>query len=59
MVSWPRMRVVRVLRVNAYESTVGWKGEHPQSVGWLSTVTNKYLCTLCIEMRRMAGMYVL
>jgi hypothetical protein len=54
MVSWPRMRVVRVQRVIAYESTIGWKVEHPQLVGWLSTVTDKNLCTLCIEMRRMA-----
>jgi hypothetical protein len=25
--------VARALRMNASEPTVGWKGEHPQSVG--------------------------
>jgi hypothetical protein len=34
VISWLGMRVARVLRMNASEPTVGWKGEHPQSVGW-------------------------
>jgi hypothetical protein len=42
VVSWLGTGVARVLRVNAAEPMVGWKGEHPQSVGWLSTVTDKY-----------------
>jgi hypothetical protein len=35
VVSWLGTGVARVLRVNASEPMVGWKGEHPQSVGWL------------------------
>jgi hypothetical protein len=42
MISWLGMGVVRVLRVNASEPTVGWKCEHPQSVGWMQLVIDKY-----------------
>jgi hypothetical protein len=42
VVSWFGREATRVLRVNAYDPTVGWKGEHPYSVGWLSTVRDKY-----------------
>jgi hypothetical protein len=31
-----------MLKVNAFDPMVGWKGEHPQSVGRLSTVIDKY-----------------
>ena len=34
VISWLGTRVARVLRMNAYDPMVGWKGEHPQSVGW-------------------------
>jgi hypothetical protein len=42
VISWLGTGVARVLRVNASEPMVGWKGEHPQSVGQLSTVIDKY-----------------
>jgi hypothetical protein len=42
VISWLGTGVARVLRVNASEPTVGWKGEHPQSVGWLQLVIDKY-----------------
>jgi hypothetical protein len=29
VISWLGMGVARVLRVNAYEPMVGWKGAHP------------------------------
>jgi hypothetical protein len=35
VISWLGTGVARVLRMNASEPMVGWKGEHPQSVGWL------------------------
>jgi hypothetical protein len=33
VISWLGTGVARVLRMNASEPMVGWKGEHPQSVG--------------------------
>jgi hypothetical protein len=42
VISWLGMRVARMLKVNASEPTVGWKGEQPQSVGRLSTIIDKY-----------------
>jgi hypothetical protein len=33
VISWLRMRVAIVLRMNAYEPTVGWKGKHPHLIG--------------------------
>jgi hypothetical protein len=33
VISWLGMGVARVLRMNAYEPMVGWKGEHPYSIG--------------------------
>jgi hypothetical protein len=42
VVSWLGMRVARMLKVNAYDPTVRWKGEHPQSFGRLSTIIDKY-----------------
>jgi hypothetical protein len=33
VISWLGTGVARALRMNASEPTVGWKGEHPQSVG--------------------------
>ena len=42
VISWFGTRVARVLRMNAFDPTVGWRGEHPQSVGQLSTVIDKY-----------------
>jgi hypothetical protein len=33
VVSWLGMGVARVLRVNASEPMVGWKGKHPHSFG--------------------------
>jgi hypothetical protein len=47
VISWLGMGVARVLRVNTFEPTVGWKGEHPHSVGWLQPIIDKYSCTLC------------
>ena len=32
VISWLGTGVARVLRMNASEATVGWKGENPQSV---------------------------
>jgi hypothetical protein len=42
VISWLGTRVAKVLRVNSSEPTVGRKGEHPQSVGWLQLVIDKY-----------------
>jgi hypothetical protein len=42
VISWLGTGVARVLRMNASEPMVGWKGEHPQSVGWLQLVIDKY-----------------
>jgi hypothetical protein len=46
VISWLGTGVARVLRVNASEPTVGWRGEHPQSVGWMPLVIDKYSHTL-------------
>jgi hypothetical protein len=46
VISWLGTGVARVLRVNASEPMVGWRGEHPQSVGWLQLVIDKYSHTL-------------
>jgi hypothetical protein len=40
------MGVARVPRVNASEPTVGWRGEHPHSVGWIPLVIYKYSHTM-------------
>jgi hypothetical protein len=42
VISWLGTGVARELRMNASEPTVGWKGQHPQSVGWLQLVIDKY-----------------
>jgi hypothetical protein len=42
VISWLGTGVARALRMNASEPMVGWRGEHPQSVGRLSTVIDKY-----------------
>jgi hypothetical protein len=34
VISWLGTGVARALRMNASEPMVGWRGEHPQSVGW-------------------------
>jgi hypothetical protein len=46
VISWLGMGVARVLRMNASEPMVGWKGTHPQSVGWMQLVIDKYSHTL-------------
>jgi hypothetical protein len=33
VISWLGTGVAKVIRMNAYAPMVGWKGEHPQSVG--------------------------
>ena len=38
LISWLGTGVARVLRMNASEPMVGWKGTHPQSVRWLQMV---------------------
>jgi hypothetical protein len=43
VISWLGMRVARVLRMNASEPMVGWKGTHPHSVSWPQIVIDKYL----------------
>ena len=47
MISWLSTGVVRVLILNASEPMVGWKDEHPQSVGWRQHVIDKHFLTLC------------
>jgi hypothetical protein len=42
VVTWLGMGVAKMLRMNASEPMVGWKGGHPQSVGWLHLVLDKY-----------------
>jgi hypothetical protein len=42
VISWLGTGVARVLRMNASEPMVGWKGRHPQSVSWLQHVIDKY-----------------
>jgi hypothetical protein len=50
VISWLGTGVARVLRVNASEPMVGWKGEHPQSVGWLQLVIDKYfICPVYLK----------
>ena len=46
VISWIGTRVARVIRMNASEPMVGWKGAHPQSVGWMQLVIDKYSHTL-------------
>jgi hypothetical protein len=46
VISWLGMGVARVLRMNASEPMVGWKGTHPQSVSWMQPVIDKYSHTL-------------
>ena len=41
MISWLGMGLSRVLILNASEPMVGWKDEHPQSVGWQQPVIDK------------------
>jgi hypothetical protein len=48
VISWLRMVVARVLRMNASKPMVGWKDEHPQSISWLQLVIDKYSHILCI-----------
>jgi hypothetical protein len=36
------MGVARVIRFNASEPTMGWKGKQPHLVGWLQLVIDKY-----------------
>ena len=47
VISWLGMGVARVLRVNASETMVGWKGAHPQSVSWLQPTIDKCSHILC------------
>ena len=46
VISWLGTRVAKVLRMNASEPMVGWKGTYPQSVSWLQLVIDKYSPTL-------------
>jgi hypothetical protein len=46
VISWLGTGVARVIRMNASEPMVGWKGAHPQSVGWMQLVIDKYSHTL-------------
>jgi hypothetical protein len=41
VVSWLGMGVERLQRVFSSKPMVGWKGEHPQLVGWLILSTRK------------------
>ena len=50
MVSWLGTEVVRMLRVNASKPMVGWKGEHPQLVGRLSIIIDKYFVPCIIKL---------
>jgi hypothetical protein len=47
-ISWLGMGVARVLRVNASEPMVGWKGAHPMSVRWIQYEIDKYSHALYI-----------
>jgi hypothetical protein len=47
VISWLGMGVARVLRMNAFEPMVGWKGTHPQSTSWMQPVIDKCSHTLC------------
>jgi hypothetical protein len=33
--------------MNASEPMVGWKDEHPRSVGWRQPIIDKHFLTLC------------
>jgi hypothetical protein len=46
VISWLGTGVARVLRMNASVPMVGWKDEHPQSVGWRQPVIDKHFLTL-------------
>jgi hypothetical protein len=46
VISWLGMGVARVIRMNASEPMVGWKGAHAQLVGWMQLVIDKYSHTL-------------
>ena len=41
VISWLGTGVARVIRMNASEPMVGWKDEHPQSVGWQEPIIDK------------------
>jgi hypothetical protein len=47
VISWLGTGVARVLRMNASEPMVGWRGEHPQLVSWLQHVIDKYSHIMC------------
>jgi hypothetical protein len=38
VVSWPETGMTKLIRVNAFEPAVGWRGKHLQLVGQLSIV---------------------
>jgi hypothetical protein len=42
VISWLGTGVARVLRGNAFEPMVGWRGENPQLVGWMQLVIDMY-----------------
>jgi hypothetical protein len=42
MISSLGTRVAKMIKVNASKPKVGWKDEHPQSFGRLSTIIDKY-----------------
>jgi hypothetical protein len=46
VISWLAMGVARVLRMNASKPMFGWKGAHPQSVGWMKLIIDNYYHTL-------------
>jgi hypothetical protein len=46
VISWIVMGLARVIRMNSSDTMVGWKGAHPQSVGWMQLVIDKYSHTL-------------
>jgi hypothetical protein len=46
VISWLRIGVARVLRINASDPMLGWKGAHPQLVSWMQLVIDKYSHTL-------------
>lgn len=47
VVSWLGTRVARMKILSAYEPMIGWKGEHPQFIGWLEFVKMSNSFTLC------------
>jgi hypothetical protein len=46
VISWLGMGLARVIRMNASDLMVGWKGTHPQLVSWMQLVIDKYSHTL-------------